>query len=286
MTKIVLKNVGSFSIQSSLTQVQLLQILGSYESHDFDPTQLDKFPCILFQFWRYSLQMSAAGIELLYSWLLIDSLTHSAMASSLYQSRNCIFPTNNECRNDSDSAQKKKLYSASSYPIQKTNHWFSIQICVKKARKAKLKKAINILLTIGHAGDWVQDPPHAKRVWYHHTTCHISESAIDLLAHNVTKNIDAIIHRTLRGEQNMDKQGMEVRASRMLSGCDTTTPHARWVLNCQTMYYNILHTRLAPPLWKTNQWTCKGLSPAPPACKAGVIPLHHMPDESQRVTRT
>ena len=77
MTKIVLKNVGSFSIQSSLTQVQLLQILGSYESHDFDPTQLDKFPCILFQFSRYSLQMSAARIQLLHSWLPIDSLTQA-----------------------------------------------------------------------------------------------------------------------------------------------------------------------------------------------------------------
>ena len=49
--------------------------------------------------------MSAAGIELLYSWLLIDSLTHSAMARSLYQSRNCIFPTTKEFSNDSDSTQ-------------------------------------------------------------------------------------------------------------------------------------------------------------------------------------
>ena len=50
----------------------------------------------------------------------------------------------------------------------------------------------------------------------------------ELLAHNGTKNIGAIIHRTQRDDHIMDMQGIEPWASRMLSGCDTTTPHARY----------------------------------------------------------
>ena len=169
----MLNIVVSFSIQSLLTQVHLLQILGSYNSHDPGPTQLDKFLRILFQFSRYSLQMSAAGIELLHPWLRIDSLTHLAMARSLYQSRNCIFPTNKECFNDSDPPQKKNCIVRLSTQYRKP----TIDLMYKFVEKQE-KQNLNKLLIF---------------FWL------------------------------------LDMQGIESWTPRMRSGCDTTTPHARWV---------------------------------------------------------
>ena len=80
-------------------------------------------------------------------------------------------------------------------------------------------------MTTGHAGDGALDP--RMRSGFNTTTPDARWQKRNLLSHNVRKNIGAIIHRTLRDEQNMDMQGIKPWVSRMLSGSDTTTPHAR-----------------------------------------------------------
>ena len=69
----------------------------------------------------------------------------------------------------------------------------------------------------------------------------------------------------------LDTLGIEPRASRMLSGCDTITPCAL----IQELFLSnscIIITQLL-------DMDTLGLEPRASRMQAGVIPLHHMPEE-------
>ena len=91
-------------------------------------------------------------------------------------------------------------------------------------------------------------------------------------------------HRVVK----LDPLGFEPRAFRMRSGCDTTTPCARlarfnthrhmvgakfWIL----MTNHLISSRHDIAMCE-RRWTHWGLNPGPSACRADVIPLHHVPD--------
>ena len=67
----------------------------------------------------------------------------------------------------------------------------------------------------------------------------------------------------------VDTLGIEPRAFRMRTGCDTTTPCA---LEWRCTLRVLLHSSTL-----AIEWTHWGLSAGPSACEADVIPLHHVP---------
>ena len=63
---------------------------------------------------------------------------------------------------------------------------------------------MNTLLSTGHAGDWTLDPPHAKRVCYHYTTCPQKNCIVRLHTQYRKQTID-LMYRLVRKKKERNK---------------------------------------------------------------------------------